>query len=303
MKKICNCEAKVGNLGIPNCSPLFGKPNRLIFAPLYKDDGTKFGIDPTSALDKTYFDSLQFAANQNERIYPVAVDLKNVEFARGDADFQEYEDGTKIKINEGTKMFKAIMPQISNTYLKELNTIECSRIGFYFVDVNGSLIGIEGATLLEPIPIALGTADNKFVHATDTTVQEVMIQFDVASSTCDEDMSAILASELNYDLNNLTGILTGVVKEVSNTLGSVLFTAKLIYGSMANKSPIKGLVAGDVALYNVTDSAAVSVSALTETSAGNYTVTFADQTASDVLRVTITKTGFAFNVVTTTLTA
>ena len=195
------------------------------------------------------------------------------------------------------------MPQLSNKYLTELNTIECSRIGFYFVDVNGSLVGIEGATLLEPIPIALGTADNKFVHATDTTVQEVMIQFDVASSTCDEDMSAILVGEMSYDLNNLTGILTGVVKEVSNTLGSIDISASLIYGSMVNKAPIKGLLAADMAVYNTTTSASVTITSVTETSSGKYTIAFSDQTASDVVTTTLTKQGFAFNVVTSTLTA
>ncbi|WP_196302365.1 hypothetical protein, partial [Streptococcus pneumoniae] len=73
-----------------------------------------------------------------------------------------------------------------------------------------------------------------------------------------------------------------------------------------NKNVLSGLVAGDFALYNVTDSAAVTVGSVAESPDGTYLITFAAQTANDVLRITPTKAGYDFSAVvalTTVLTA
>ena len=109
MSKICSCGAVVGNLALPNCSLVFGKPQRIIFAPIFKSDGTKFSIEASASLDATFFNALQFNADSNARIYPLPVDLKNVKFERTDPDYQEFEDKSKYKLNEGTKSFEAIV--------------------------------------------------------------------------------------------------------------------------------------------------------------------------------------------------
>jgi len=304
--KICSCDAVVGNLALPKCSPIFGKPSRIIFAPVFKSDGTKFGIDSASALDTTYFNGLQFAVDPNARIYPVPADLKNVKFERTDPDYQEFEDKSKYKLNEGSKSFEAILPEVSNLYLQELEKAECSSIGFYFVDVNGTIVGIDsqdGTGLLYSMPIAKGTMDYKFIHATDTTIQQIMVRFEVASSVCDSEMGAILASEMPYDLRNLVGIMGGTLAEVSNTLTGIVLTAKMIYGSVGVKVPITLLLSGDMVLYNTTTSAAIVITSVTEAPNGTYTLVFAAQTASDAYTLTATKEAFSFNVLAGTLTA
>jgi len=67
------------------------------------------------------------------------------------------------------------------------------------------------------------------------------------------------------------------------------FSAKLTldYGNAKTKLPISGLVAGDFVLYNVTDSAAVTISTCTESPDGTYAFTFTGQTNTDILRLSL----------------
>jgi hypothetical protein len=73
---------------------------------------------------------------------------------------------------------------------------------------------------------------------------------------------------------------------------------KTQYGSFLNPVLVEGLVAGDMALYNVTDSASVTITTAVEAPDGTYTISYATQSVADVLRLTITKDGYDFTAVT-----
>jgi hypothetical protein len=120
-----------------------------------------------------------------------------------------------------------------------------------------------------------------------------MIKFKYRTSVDDSYRRLIEASDLDFDaLEELYSLY-----DVSSTITAISatgFTATLKdeYGLA-----VQGLAIGDFALYNVTDAGAVTISAMTETSAGVYAFTFASQTSADVLRLTPTENGYDFSLV------
>jgi hypothetical protein len=76
------------------------------------------------------------------------------------------------------------------------------------------------------------------------------------------------------------------------------------YGTPLAPQLVKGLVAGDFALFNIDDSLAVTIISATEdTAGGTYAITYAAQDTTEVLRLTPTKNGYNFSaVVTNTIT-
>jgi hypothetical protein len=78
----------------------------------------------------------------------------------------------------------------------------------------------------------------------------------------------------------------------------VTITLSVFDSNIMANVPVTGLLTGDLALYNVTDSAAVANATFTESADGVYDVTFALQTVSDVMRATFTKAGYDFSLVT-----
>ena len=103
---------------------------------------------------------------------------------------------------------------------------------------------------------------------------------------------------MTTDISLLNGLLD--VTSVYSAIGQTSFkaTLKTIFGTFVNPLLVEGLVAGDMALYNVTDSANVTITSAVEAPDGTYTISYASQTVADVLRLTITKDGFDFTAVT-----
>ena len=103
---------------------------------------------------------------------------------------------------------------------------------------------------------------------------------------------------MSTDISLLNGLLD--VTSTYSSIGQTSFkaTLKTQYGSFLNPVLVEGLVAGDMALYNVTDSASVTITSIAESPDGTYQINFASQTVADVLRLTITKDGYNFAAVT-----
>ncbi len=87
--------------------------------------------------------------------------------------------------------------------------------------------------------------------------------------------------------------LVGKDAAVDSTADTLVITLETIYGSKANPLKVKGLVAGDFIITNVTNSAVLTPLSVTEAS-GTYTFTFTDLeiSAADELTVAVSKNGY-----------
>jgi hypothetical protein len=152
---------------------------------------------------------------------------------------------------------------------------------------------------LAPIRIDNGSISAKLIKTgSGATTQKIDLAFDWHLDVQDERLRTLEADEMSTDISLLNGLLD--VTSTYSAIGQTSFkaTLKTQYGSFLNPVLVEGLVAGDMALYNVTDSASVTITSIAESPDGTYQINFASQTVADVLRLTITKNGYNFAAVT-----
>ena len=284
---ICECNEPVKNLGTVSCIDKFGKPLRLTFVPIYKDDGTENYIDTaTAALDQTYFDGLQYNTDTNQRFYPVPVDLKNVEMTKGDPVYEEFDDGTKQFVRFGARTFSAVMPDIAPVYIGKLNSKKCGKIGVYITSDTKNFGGIEKSKgKLYPMQLADSTLNNVWTFATGSTNEKGAIAFEFHSAILDEQFSWINKSDIGIDmLTQWKGKLdTNIVQVGSGSATGFTVDVYSDFGTVNSKLPVEGLVTADFSLYNDTGSASITITSATESTTvpGRYVLVVPTQTTTD----------------------
>lgn len=292
MATICNCNTGLGNTGEGSCDPVGKVAKKLILTEYLDASGAVKSIDPTTTLDAAFFSALVNHADTSERWYPLPL-MENVENVRADSVTQTFNSGKSIAVQQGIRSFTALLPNKSNAYAKKLQQAACKPLGFYIVDKDGNLMG-DGSdvTELKPIKIDQDTWEVNYSFATDTEVSAAVLSFEWDQSVDDGDVRIIKKTEIDYNLFLLRGLLDvfGVNLTAISTTG---FTIDLqaCYGSLSDLEKITGLLAGDFTLYNVTDSASVTILTATEAPAGTYAFTYAAQDSSDVLRLSVSKDG------------
>lgn len=298
---ICECNESIKNLGVPNCIDSFGRPYRLTFVPLYKEDGTENYIDTTTAaLDSTYFNALQYNTDPYARFYPLPIDLKNVEMAKGEPVYQEFDDGTKKFVRFGARTMTAIIPDSAPVLIGKLHSMKCGKWGVYITSDTGNLGGIERSKgLLYPMRLSDNTLNAMWMFATGSTLGQAMLNLEFHHSDLDEKINWIADSDIGIDLTSQwKGKLDTNISQVAGLRGTTTFSVDIYsdYGSAKTKDPIENLVAADLTLYNITDSATVTISTLVEDTVipGRYVVTFTAQTAAtETLRLGLSTTDVA----------
>jgi len=291
----CDCNVGLSNTGRPGCVPVYSIVSSLILVPLTANDGTKNGIDLNATLP-TWSDLVN-ESDASKRWFPLPA-FENVETPKADSLFEEANSGRMAFLREGKRSFAGELwaEDSTPTFLGKLRKSRCVDFGVYIVDVNGNLIGSEVDGYLYPIPVDNPSWDPRFMFATDSTVQKIMLGFDFDRLFNDATMYQITADEASQDFTQLSGLIDvnfiGAVGGLGQT--TVLFGAALDYGTALNKIVYTGATAlTDWEIYNVTAAAAVPVTNVDENPNGDYTLTFAAQTSADVLRVTVNRTGYA----------
>lgn len=305
---LCACSLSLGNTGLPNCQPIFSAGTKLIIVPTYDADGNLNYIDPADTLNAAYFSALVNNTDGSLRWYPLPK-MKNVTDERGDAKYQEFDDGTKAFIQQGARPFVGLIPEGTPQLLGKIENYRCSEISAFVVDINRNIIGKQISTdgFLYPIKIDNDSWNPKFVKSTTAgTISGLMLEFNWDIDEQDSDLRFISANQISINLLSLNGLVDATIEVVSTGQTSMVFRVLTDAGEIGNPVRVKGLAAADFydtvggtasRLYNVTDSSAVTISALTEgtgTSEGEYTATYVSQTVSDVIRVTPNKAGYSF---------
>lgn len=288
----CNCNVGLSNTGRPNCVPLFSVVSSLIAVPLFANDGTRNGIDLNASLP-TWSDLVN-EADASKRWFPIPA-FENVEMPKADSQFEEANSGRMVFLRQGKRSFSGELwaDDSTPTFLGKLQASRCVDFGVYAVDVNGNLIGSEEDGYLYPIPVDNASWDPKFMFATDSTTQKIMLGFDFDRLFDESTMYMITVDEAGINFTSLKGLIDVDFVDVTLTTGDATVTAQFQYGTALNKLKLKGAVVGDFSVYNNTTAASVALASALEGPDGTYVLTFgAAQTAGDSLTISVNKTGF-----------
>lgn len=301
----CNCTLGLTNSGVPNCEPIWNVAKKLIIVPMFQDDGTANEIDLTNdTLNATYFNALRDQAAADQRWYPLPI-IENATNEKGDPITQSFDSGRSVKIQDGPRTFNALIIGKKGQTPNLLAAVEgygCERVGAYIVDKSNNLIGIQGSATdkIAPIEIDGSTWDVRWMAPTDTTISHVSIGFQWEQNQEDSKLRMIASSSMaNFDLLGLNGLLDVYGRDLALPTSTTQLAVKLFNNSgtkTANgdwSSLIEGLGTSDLTVYNVTTDTDVTPSAIAESPAGSYTLTFSAQTSADVLKVKVEKTGFS----------
>jgi len=289
----CNCNVGLSNTGRPGCVPLQSVTSKLIMVPLAANDGTLNGIDLAAALP-TWSDLIN-EADSSKRWFPLP-EFENVELPKADSQFEEANSGRMAFLRQGKRSFAGELwgDDSTPTLLGKLNSGRCVSFGVYIVDVNGNLIGSKSNGYLYPIPVDEQSWDPKFMFATDSTVQKIMLGFDFYRLFDESTMYMITATEggINYnDLNGLIDVNLEVLSQVTTV--SVTVKATFDYGTALNPILFQGATnSADWSIYNVTTSTLIGVPAgVTESPAGTYVVDY-NFVSTNVYTLSVVKDGF-----------
>ncbi len=303
----CDCtNPAFGNTGRPNCVIEMRVMAFPILVPRFDANGDRNTIDVTSAtLGQDIEDLINASVTTaaQERIYP----LPRVEEPTWDRTETVYDTASstrKFKVfgvgGVYTLAFQLWGKDAVNAIIRELKKFGCSDIDMYIATVDGNLWGIKDDktdTIIRGVELNTETYDVFKTFATSTTVEKTMVSVDLENTESVEDFYAITSEEMistggvkSTSLRaNLAGCQTLSVIDVTHTQ-SVVFSS---FGSAGSRDAIEGLLAANFTLFNITSDTAVAVVGVTETSAGTYSVEYADLdvTPGDDLRVSVVKNG------------
>lgn len=308
MSKACLCNNGAANTGVA-CTTIMAVQKKTFAIPFFDSTGLQNSIDLTDTFNDAYF-TARVNDVPDKRWYPLP-EMKNVTDERGDSLKETFEDGSEEFIQDGIRKFMALLVGGSPQLLGKLKTFRCLEFGLATFDKNGNLWASIGSVqdpcnidLLYPIRVDKGSWDPTLVKTTDKTVQKIKVMFNFHIDEDDSYLRAITAQDISANLSILNGLLD--VCSTNSAIDNTTFTVDLSteYGPLLSPTPVTGLLVADFALYNITDSASVTIVSAVEsvTIDGRYVVTFASQTNADVLRLTPTKSGYDFtNVVANTI--
>jgi hypothetical protein len=290
-----------GNTGFyQNCDSNFKVMRGLFIVSTLDGDGVKNKIPAGTLIDAAYLTARLNDADPLKRWYPIP-ELENVVEDRADPTIFTNPSGAKEFVKDGVKDFGAELRRRGAEFKGQIEACDCNQLSFFAVDVDGRLRGLiedktDGSPDFFPIPIQPGSFFSKLVAATEENPEHLMFNFQYEITVKDSLLRIYPGSLTTADLLAARGLFDvfGEASSISTT--DFTMSLRTIYTDGDKYRPT-GLVAGDMTLYNVTNSAAVAIASVTEDSPGVYDVNFAAQTSGDVLRLTITKNGFDFTAV------
>lgn len=278
MSDSCLCGVGMNNTGLATCLPAFKKTTGLFLVPLFANDGTRNSINMSTTID---LDAKLKHADKSKRFYPIQ-DLKDVELPVADTKFKTYKDGTKRKLADGVRSFKATMPEASSVLIGKLQGVSCEKFGVYLFDIDGQLRGLKDGTLLYPVEI--GGFDAIFKDATDDEVNEGMIQFDFDILLKVSKFWILSSTDLNVNPNETSGLIDAnlTVGAITSTSVSISVNSDFGSGISTMSAPIVGLVSADWTLTRTDTNASVPITTVVEGNDGVYVITYTAITGSTV---------------------
>jgi hypothetical protein len=242
----------------------------------------------------TSFWNTQLNAVADERWRPIGV-VKNVADEKADNITQSFNDGSTAFIAEGARTVAAFLPGAAPHLVGQINDARCIEIAMYVIDKDGNLIGKEiEAGFLHPICVENDTISASYVkNDANATISGINLSFTWSLDEKDENMTMITVDEMTDGVSGISGLLDIAASYTSITTTGFIATLTVNgYGTALTPVYDKGLIAGDFTLYNDTDSLAVVITSVTESTGGGvYTFVIPSQTSADSMTLTPSKDG------------
>jgi len=272
--------------------PLEKVAKRMIVVPYRDNDGNVNTVDCTDTFNEAYFTALVNQEDSSKKWFPYP-DMLAVEDVRADSVFETIDD-EEFFVEKGVRTFNAMLPNQAPAFLGQIETVRCTEIGAYFVDIDGNLIGngkVDGE--LRPIKINNRTWDPKLMKPKRAEIQKIGLKFQFDSTERDEDIRMISSTTLVYDLLDLEGVRDVCFENIAAATGvgtsNVSFNLIEIYGYQCSKIIVKGL---DTADYSVeVDGVPETPASVTEAPDGTYVLATSDLSGGEELEVKIVKDG------------
>lgn len=271
---------------------------RLILVPKWGQDQTENTLANEAAVTKAALQALFDDHDVKDRYYPLP-NLDNVTNERAESTFFEWNSGQKEFIKDGVKHFVGMITVDDGgpALVAKLKEFRGAKFGCYIIDKdkNFNYYLDDAGTIVKPIPIDGKSWDVRWIEPTYEAPGMIEISFDFADDMEDGSLRYIKKASLDFDgtdYDDVYALWDVTLAEVSNTLTTIVFTAKTDYNI-----PITGLVLASFYLYNTTDSAQITITGLAEstTTPGQYTATFAAQTEADGYTLRVNKSRYDYN--------
>lgn len=304
-QQFCTCGSGLNNLGVSSCPSIMKTIKKHIFVSLYDEDGNRNSIKLTDfangVLPDAYVaDKIRFGEVGGivdyplKRWYPTPNVYENVESTRTDTTTEEFQSGLTVRIQNGVQTFNGSLLQVDESLAARILSNGCADFGVYEIDKDGSIRGELSAdgTELYPIKINKGSLDSYTVPEVEgTSVQRVMVTFQYDGTVSEINLMKIDASQIEANMLQIASLIDG---EISATEGQVQTPTDLYLdyfvkygGTFGAKIPIQGKTddSADWGIYNITQSSAVTISAIVEENKGQYHFTITGAASADVLDV------------------
>ncbi len=278
-----------------------GVAHSLIFVPYFASDGTKNGIDTTSAdLDQTYFEALVNQTDRSLRIRPINTGkrMEEVKIVRAASKMKTYSSGSTYFIQSGEKTWEALLPLASYGLINFFNSARCEKVGVYVVTRDGALVGNGGTpNFLYPFRVQDQSLDCYEMPADDGKPSELMLRFTFDSTENDESINLIEESSMSYDVRLLEGLYDayGVFSDI--TAGGWVVDIRTYFGTVLNPNRVEGMVDTDFDLTDRGTGAPVTIDSVTEStvSPGIYTFVISGAASGDKLKLSFVYAGYDSN--------
>ena len=220
--------------------------------------------------------------------------MEDITDERAESIYQTFDSTKSFFVRKGAREFVGFWPKVEPLMQGKVDKSKCQEVGAYMVDAGGNFVfsarKSDGLiSFAYPVKIASGTFDSIYVKATETTVAGLMIKFQWDQTESDSYLRQVSASSLDWGPTILKGLVdvNPIVATPTNST-DVTITMTDDYGD-----PVVGLVAGDMAIANLTTPGPVAIDTVTETSDGVYLIdyTSAAVAAAQELELTVTRNG------------
>lgn len=298
MSQICVCGGRLGATGIGNCVIQFFTTHNYILMPLYNGDGEKNFIDisdPTT-VGATIQTLTGVSTPMLERLYPLPF-AESVVRDKTETTFETPPSGNMYRVQDGLRQnVQDFMAQnASFAFARELKEFGCTKMGYFSVDVNGTLEGFVNdnePTKFYPLPMMQGSFDQMYMYATDTTVQKLQLKFNLQRGFDETQIYYITANDLGYSATELVGLIPASIAVSAITTTGATFTVTENGNNALNQKPIEGLLLADFDLVNKDDGSTVTLTGITEGNPGVYAGTYAAVTGAHIFEISATATGY-----------
>lgn len=306
------CATTFNNTGTINCAPVMQDARKIIFVPTFAADGTRNKIANTAIFTQNAMQALIDHADPTKRWYPTP-ELENVKSERAASTFETGSTGRRYKAKPGVRSYSFDIMNQWGIYQAVFEAFACADMALYIIDSDGNLIGMEQATddgYIYPIRVSKDSLEAiLMMPEPDKTVKiSVSFEFDIREKDSLLRMMAYKSTVMTANPLEADGL--NAVYATYSSLATTGFVAALyaVHNGKMEKVPITGLLITDFfdvrggtgsKVYNVTDSAAVTLTSVTESAVtpGTYTFIYTAQTSADVIRLTPVKTQLDFTAV------